>query len=77
MTVDLFALRPYDTEALGEVIDLLTAHCDARQCEQFLADLTHWHRLQGHRVPARERDDARRQLEEWQQFISSLREVPS
>lgn len=70
--IDLFAIKPYDTEAIGAVIDRLMAHCDAQQTEQFLGDLTHWHRIQGHRVPERERDDARRQLEEWQQFINTL-----
>ncbi len=77
MKVDLFALRPHDTETLGAVFDLLTKHCDAKQCEQFLADLTHWHRAQGSRTPERQRETARQELEQWQQFLNSLPEGTS
>jgi hypothetical protein len=72
VTIDLFALKPYDTEALGTVIDLLVANCDTGQVEHFLADFTRWHRLQGHRASQRERDEAFIQLQQWQRYLDSL-----
>ncbi len=73
--IDLFTIRPYDTEEIGTVIDLLTEHCDTQQVEQFLADFTRWHRIQGHRATERDREDARIALEEWQRFLTSLSET--
>jgi hypothetical protein len=40
MTVDLFALKPYDTETIGTVIDQLMTNCDGDQVERFLDGLS-------------------------------------
>ncbi len=73
--IDLFTLRATDSRALGEVIDVLNAHCDTGQAEHFLADFTRWHRLQGRQFKQRERDEAFLELQQWQQFINRLPEI--
>jgi hypothetical protein len=72
VTINLFTVRPYDTEMIGQVIDRLMVDCDAGQVEHFLNDFTRWHRLQGHRASQRERDEAEVQLRQWQTYLDGL-----
>jgi hypothetical protein len=70
--INLRTLDPTDQAAIGRLVDLLTDHCDVDQVEQFLADLTRWHRGAGSRL---QREEARRELDQWQQFVDSLTAV--
>ncbi len=72
--IDIFTIRATDSRALGDVIGLLAGPCDTGQVEHFLADLTRWHRLQGHRATQRERDAAFLELQQWQRFLDGLSE---
>jgi hypothetical protein len=75
--IDLFTLSPNDRRAVDALIDRLAAHCDTAQVEQFLHDLAHWHRIQHRRVSAHAYQDAKRALEEWQDYINRLPELTS
>lgn len=70
--IDILRLRPSDTEAIGQLVDLLHEHCDVEQCEQFLRDLYRWNRLHERTTRNLERSEEWQEIQQWRVFILSL-----
>lgn len=42
--IDILTIDPANQDEIGELIDLLRAHCTPAECETFLTDLRRWER---------------------------------
>lgn len=42
--INILSIDPTNQDEIGELIDLLRAHCTPAECETFLADLRRWER---------------------------------
>ena len=76
MKMNLFDVRPNDRRTLNALVDLLAASYDTEEVERFLEDFARWHRAQHRRVSQREYEAARAALQEWQDAVDELPEVP-